>query len=184
MSSDRKTCWAVKAAIRSGAVVALLLASGCATKQQPPRPPAPAPSPAPVQPVLAPADYMREASSISLFAVRASQMVAGRNVGLTGLARTIEQEQGGIAAQLSFAGRRVNLLPSAELLPDHAAMLAELEASSDPASTYRAQMRIVLERGAAIHAGFAARGASPTLRPVAEMAAPVFRRELAALKRA
>lgn len=165
-------------------VVGLLLISGCSTRQPQQPQPTPSPKPMAVQPVLAPADYVRETSSISLFAVRASQLVAGRNVGLTGLARTIEQEQGGIGSQLSFAGRRVNLLPSAELMSDHAAMLAELEASSDPATTYRAQMRIVLERGAAIHAGFAARGASPTLRPVAEMAAPVFRRELAALKRA
>lgn len=172
-----------KMALASG-LAGLLIIGGCSPKRPTSPAPTPVPVPVPGQVALAPADYVREASSISLFAVRASQLIASRNAGLTGFARTIEQEQGGIAAQLSFAGRRVNLLPSAELQPAHAALLAELEASSDPAATYRRQMRLVLEQGAAIHGAFAARGASPTLRPVAEMAAPVFRGELAALKRA
>lgn len=174
MSFDRSKCWAVKAAT----VTAMVLIAGCATKPPPaPTPPRPGPS-VPAEVALAPNAYMREASSISLFAVRASQLVAVRNVGVTGIARTIEQEQGGVASQLSYAGRRVNLLPSANLLPEHEAMLAVLDSSPDMAALYKEQMRIVLSRGESIHRAFAASGTSPTLRPVAKMAEPVFQREL------
>lgn len=174
MSSDRRICWAAKAA----AVTALVVLAGCATKP-PPAPTSPKPAPtAPAEVALAPADYMREASSISLFAVRASQYIASGDLGLTGAARTIEQEQGGIASQLSYAGRRLNLLPSAALLPEHQLMFDALQASPEPATLYRQQMRTVLTRGSAIHSDFAKVGASPTLRPVADMAAPVFQREL------
>lgn len=177
MSSDRKKCWAAKAA----AIGVMALVAGCATKPTTPTGPGAAAPPSPtvqVEAPLAPADYVREASSISLYAVRASQLVSTRNVGLTGIARTVEQEQGGIASQLSFAGRRVDLLPSATLLPEHQAMLTALESAADPAAAYRSQMRKLLSRGLRIHSAFAARGASPTLRPVASMAAPVFQREL------
>ena len=159
------------------AIAPFVLVAACSTRPtQPPAPPAVRPTPTEV--ALSPADYVREASSISLFAIKASQLVAGRNVGVTSAARTIEQEQGVIAAQLSFAGRRVNLLPSADILPEHEAMLATLDASADPANLYREQMRIVLSRGASIHGAFARGGASATLRPVAEMSVPIFQREL------
>ncbi len=90
-------------------------------------------------------------------------------------------DQTGIGAQLNFAGRYINLLPSSRLLPEHQAMLEALATTSDFDGTYKAQLAKVLREAAAAHRAFEARGDSPTLRPVARFAAPVCEKNLAAL---
>jgi hypothetical protein len=144
-----------------------------------------APPPAVRSIAISPADYMASAASTALFIVKASEQIAARegDTSLGQFARQSQSEQLGIGAQLSLAGRRLNLLPSATLLPRHQALLDELSGSGDPGETYVRQMKSVLPQAAVLHRQYERYGTSPTLRPVAGMAAPVNERELAAIRR-
>jgi putative membrane protein len=127
---------------------------------------------------------MQLAASTSLFAVRASELVAARSSDprLRDVARTIAQDQRGIGSQLNFAGRRLNLLPSAALTEAQAADLERLGSTSDVDALYRQLVSSALMQSLQAHSAFAAQGASPTLRPVAKMAAPATRRNLQQLR--
>jgi putative membrane protein len=161
--------------------LALLALGGCATGEAPregARGSAARP-PIVIRPLF-PADYMAAASSIDLYEIRSSELALTRsaNPRLRDFARTMIADHQGTSAQLSFAGRRLNLLPSASLLPAHQAMFDELSASSDFDATYRRQQAAVHEAALKLHSAFAARGESPTLRAVARNAAPIERRHL------
>ncbi|WP_309660857.1 DUF4142 domain-containing protein [Sphingomonas sp.] len=134
---------------------------------------------------LFPADYMAAASSIDLFVIRSSELAQTRaaSPGTRDLARAMIADHNGTSAQLSFAGRRLNLLPAAALLPAHQAMFDELSASGDFDATYRRQQTAVHQAALKLHGDFAARGESPTLRTVARNAAPIERRHLDVLRR-
>ena len=82
-----------------------------------------------------------------------------------------------------MAGRRLNLLPTPTLEPEHQAMIDALKATPDFDNTYRAQQAILHREGVALHGSYAARGDSPTLRPVAKNAEEVMRRNQQALRR-
>ena len=169
---------AASRALRLGIVaLAVLALTNCAAKQ--PAPPTPPPPVVPAA-VLEPARYMEVAASSALFAVRASDMAEAR--GSTGklkhFASKVVMDQTSIGTQLSFAGRHIDLLPSARPLPVHQAMLAELATSSDFDGTYRRQLTLVLTQAEALHRAFEAHGTTPALRPVAAMAAPVCRKNL------
>jgi putative membrane protein len=161
--------------------LALLALGGCASGEAPregARGSAARP-PIVIRPLF-PADYMAAASSIDLYEIRSSELALTRsaNPRLRDFARTMIADHQGTSAQLSFAGRRLNLLPSASLLPAHQAMFDELSASSDFDATYRRQQAAVHEAALKLHSAFAARGESPTLRAVARNAAPIERRHL------
>lgn len=164
-------------------VTAALLA-GCAPKKPPPAPPVPMPPV--VRPVaLDPESYMAFAASSALFAVRASNFAESRGSTnkIKAFASKVVMDQTGIGAQLNFAGRRIDLLPSARPLPEHQAMLDRLATAPDFDGTYKAQLARVLREAAAAHRAFEASGDSPTLRPVAAFAAPVCEKNLAALQK-
>jgi putative membrane protein len=171
--------------IATSAAVALALA-GCASGPRPREPTERRIARPPVVRSIAvsPAQYIARASSASLFAIKASQLIADRspNGSLASYARQVESEQEGVGSQLSFAGRRLDLLPSAELPPAHQAMLDALATSPDPARLYVQQMATLLRQTADFHSQYERYGTSPTLRPVASMAAPVFERELSRLR--
>lgn len=161
--------------------------TGCAT--EPPRARTPTGTaardlPVVVRPLFA-ADYMAMASSIELFEIRSSKMALTRaqNPRHRDFARMMISAHTGTSAQLSFAGRRLNLLPSATLLPRHQALLEELIASSDFDSTYHRQQIAVHEAALKLHGDFAARGESATLRPVAKNAVAIVRRHLEIMRR-
>lgn len=167
------------------AIVAVAFLASCAPKKPPP----PAP-PTPVQPVppvvaLDPESYMAFTASSALFAVRASNFAEARGSTnkLKKFATTVVHEQTGIGAQLSFAGRRIDLLPSSRLLPEHLAMLERLATASDFDATYKAQLAKILTDAAAAHRAFETKGDSPTLRPVARFAAPVCEKHLELLRK-
>lgn len=163
--------------------VALLLASCAPKKPPPPAPPAPpAPSVKPV--ALDPQSYMALSASNALFAVRASGLAEerGSTAKLKKFATTVVREQTGIGAQLSFAGRRIDLLPSSRLLPEHQVMLERLATATDFDATYKAQLAKVLTEAAAAHRAFEENGDSPTLRPVARFAASVCEQNLETLR--
>ena len=134
---------------------------------------------------LSPALYMSLTSSSSLFAIRASQLAAERSTDAhtRSAAQAIIRDQTGVASQLSLAGRRVDLLPSATLPSDLDAELERLRMSTDFDSDYRRSVGGALSRSFEAHRAFAQGGSSPTLRPVAKMAAPVTKKNLDSLKR-
>ena len=180
---------AARAAIGFGlaaVIAASLLLSGCGQKRPaPPVPPIPPTAPAPTEAALDPESYMAFAASSALFAVQASRMAEGRGSSgkIKRYAAQVVMDQTGIGAQLSFAGRRVDLLPSSRPLPRHQAMLEQLANSADFDSTYKSQLERVLREAAGAHRAFEARGDSPTLRPVARFAAPVCEKNLEALRK-
>ncbi|HEY0629182.1 MAG TPA: DUF4142 domain-containing protein [Sphingomicrobium sp.] len=166
-----------------GAVITAALLAGCAPKKAPPPPVVAPPVARPA--ALDPESYMAFAASSALFAVQASRMAEARGstAKMKRFAAQVVMDQTGIGAQLSFAGRRVDLLPSARPLPEHQAMLERLAISSDFDATYKGQLSRVLREAAAAHRAFEAGGDSPTLRPVARFAAPVCEKNLAALQK-
>jgi putative membrane protein len=133
---------------------------------------------------LPPGNYVATASSIDLLVMQASRMAQSRsqNARLRAVADTLLADHGGVSAQLSFAGRRLNFLPSATMMPRHQAMLDELTAAPDFDPAFRRIMIAVHEQGVRVHGDFARAGDSPTLRPVAEIAYPAMRRHLDQLR--
>ncbi len=169
-------------AIGGLALTALALAS-CSTRR--PAPP-PAPTPVVVAPqvrLLAPAAYVASAASIDLFIVRASEVALerSRNPRTRWLAADFRETHRGLAGQLSFAGRRVNVLPTARLLPREAKRLQAIETRTPFDAVFAEQLLAAHRQSLALHTAFAARGASPTLRPVATNGARVERGHLADL---
>lgn len=170
--------------IGAAALAALTLA-GCATRKPVEVEPARPSRPAPVAEALSPERYMAVAASSALLSLRSAELAQqrARNPALRDFSANSIVEQGGIGAQLSFAGRRINLLPSGSLLPAHQAMYDALAATSDFDTAYLAQQRKVHEAAYSVHRSFARSGTSATLRPVAKMAEPVLLRALEALRR-
>ncbi|RST30020.1 hypothetical protein HMF7854_03635 [Sphingomonas ginkgonis] len=128
-------------------------------------------------PVATPAAYVARAASYNLLVIRASELLPApaANLAHNLAALDLARDHRGLAAQLSFAGRRLDLLPGAGLLPNHQRWLDEFAAAPTEAA-YLRLMRRVHQNSHALHAAFAARGTSPTLRAVAANAAAVERR--------
>ena len=178
----------VQSALTGAALLALAACGGGAPRVPPPPRPISG-----VQPLSAEASaalnspqlFVALAGSQSLFSVRASEMAVSRvsDYRLRAVADEIAHEQLGIGAQLSFAGRRLDLLPSAELGAHHQAMLDELRGAANFDATYKRQQSAVLNEAWALHRAYAVRGSSPTLRPVSVMAAPILGREVSALRK-
>ncbi|HET7816462.1 MAG TPA: DUF4142 domain-containing protein [Sphingomicrobium sp.] len=169
------------------ALVAVAALAGCARREAPP-PAAPAPRPPaaaePGRALPAPQAYVATASSLDQLMIRSAGLAAlrARDPRLRDFAARVKSDHEAIAAQLSFAGRRINQLPTGRLLDNHAARLAALEASSDFDSAYRREMARSLAAAYEYHARYAARGDSPTLRPVARFAADTIARNVERLR--
>jgi len=165
------------------ALCGLAALAGCAREEQPSQPPmlprvqnrAPALSRA-----VGAASYVAIAASIDLLVIRSSELALQRSSSqrVRALASTLIADHKGAAAQLSFAGRRLNLLPRATLLPRHEAMLARLSAARDFDSGYRQEQLQVQREALSLNTSYAASGTSPTLRPVAAAAVPMLQRHL------
>ena len=124
-----------------------------------------------------PADYVAGAASVDLFVIRSSELALQRLVASPSrrLAETMIRDHRAMSAQLSYAGRRLNLLPKATLQPRHQAMLDALQSSSDFGAAYREHIVTAHQEGRRLHGLFANYGASPTLRPVARAASATER---------
>jgi putative membrane protein len=131
-----------------------------------------------------PAAYIASASSIELFEILSSELALkrARTKRVREFAEMVLDTHKGASMQLSLAGRRLNLLPSATLSPTHESMLNQLRAAPDFDGLYRRQQLAVHQDALRIHSSYAALGASPTLRPVAQSMVPVFRRYLRLLR--
>jgi putative membrane protein len=164
--------------------IATLALAGCVGTTRP------ASAPPPRAPVvirgipMQAAPYVAAASSIDLYEIKSSQLAQTRagDARLRDFAMMMVSAHQGLAAQLSLAGRRLNLLPSAQLLPEHQRMIDTLESTMDFDATYRGQQIQVHEEALKLHSDFASRGESPTLRPVAANAASIERAHLARLR--
>ena len=163
--------------VRIGVAFAALALAGCATKQ-----PAPEPRPPlterPAERPLPAAAYVARAASIDLYEVRAGELALQRSgsEGNRNYARRMIEEHRGLAAQLSMAGRRVNLLPANTLQPEQQGWLDQLAATTSAAhfdATYRRQQMVAHEASYRMHYAFAFGGDSPTLRLVARSAARI-----------
>ncbi|MCY7338984.1 MAG: DUF4142 domain-containing protein [Sphingomonas bacterium] len=167
-----------------GAVSTALLLTACQTGAPSPRQPSSRP-PSGGGVALAPADYVATAASIDLFVVKAAELALDRsgNYRVRALASSFSESHRGLAGQLSFAGRRVDTLPSARLLPREAERLAALQTQQPFDATFLRQMILTHEQSLALHGNFAVRGSSPTLRPVAASAERVERAHLDELRR-
>jgi hypothetical protein len=136
----------------------------------------------PSAPILSPGDYFAISASRSLLLVRASELAAARNPALAVEAGRVAAAHRSIAAQLNMAGRRLDLLPSAELLPPDRLQLEGLERALDMATAWRRTVGAALASCDWHEAAYSAQGTSPTLRPVARYALGVCREELARLR--
>ncbi len=176
----------MRTAFRSLIIVGLgtLALVGCGRRDAPPPRPVPTRPPAVQVRPLSSADYVATASSINLFVIQASQMAVSRarSPRVRDVAAMLVRDHEGVSAQMSMQGRRVNLLPSATMMQRHRAMLDQINNSPDFDASYKSLMAAVHEEGYRVHSAYAARGESPTLRPVAELAGPVMRRHLNELR--
>lgn len=172
---------------RTFAALTVVLALGaCATAERPSAPvqkPSQARRPAPPPPRSpAPSDatFVEANASIDLFVIRSSELALQRASSrrVRDFASSMIAAHKGTSGQLSLAGRRLNLLPSATLRPGEQAMLDALHASSSFDAEYIRDQRLVHKQAVSIDSAYAARGRSPTLRPVATAALPIEQRHL------
>jgi putative membrane protein len=170
-------------------VIAALLASSCAQAPRQVSPARPTDRQSvrtrPAAPIsLSPAQFVANAGSIDLFIINSARLARQRssNGRIREFANMMIEAHQGTSAQLSLESRRLNLLPSATLLPKHFSMLSALEAAPDFDSAYRAQQRVVHEEAQLLFSSYAAWGSSPTLRPVAATALPIVERHIRLLR--
>jgi putative membrane protein len=165
----------------------LIALAGCGRREAP----APQPRPIPARPVPGPAvrplsttSYVATAASIDLYDIRAGELALQRATDgrIRDYAAGLVEDHKGTAAQLSYAGRRLNLLPSAEMAPPHQALFDALAAAPDFDALFRRQQMDIHLSAERMHAAYGARGDSPTLRPVALNAAAVEARHLGRLR--
>ncbi|HEY6047642.1 MAG TPA: DUF4142 domain-containing protein [Sphingomicrobium sp.] len=159
---------------------ALALAACASNAPQPPRR---AYLPASQQAAVSAATYVAQGASIDLFVIRSSELALVRSpdAAVRDVAARFIADHQGTAAQLSLAGRRLDLLPGANMLPQHQAMYDELAASSNFSATYKRQQLAIHGAALRLHGDYSVIGGSATLRPVAANAAAVERRHLAML---
>ena len=166
-------------------VVGVSLLAGCARKEQPaPQPRPPREAPRPTAEVPSSAEYVATASSIDLFAIRSAELALtrSRNERIRAVARAIIADHRGTSGQLSFGGRRLNLLPRATMQPLHRRLMDELTLAVNFDPAWIERQTSVHRAAVELHAIYAARGQSPTLRPVAAAALPTERRHLERLR--
>ena len=181
MSSNPRPCLAnSRRPFRLAALAAIIILAGCGRREAP-SPPRPAPKPPVSLPRPLPAtSYVATAASIDLFDIRAGGLAIqrARDGRLRNFAAQLIEDHRGTATQLSYAGRRLNLLPSAEMAPPYQALFDALAGAADFDATFRRQQIDIHQSALRMHAAYAARGDSPTLRPVAANAATVEARHL------
>jgi predicted outer membrane protein len=181
----------MKPAILSGAaaLIALLASSNCSTGETTPpaRSAGAAIRPPPATPAIVamPSSlYFRQATAIDLFQLRAADIALQRGSGSArSFALESRRQHQAISAQMAFAGRYLDMLPSRDLPAEYQQMLATLLSTGDFNTVYLAQQRRIGERALKLHGDYAKAGQSPTLRPVAKFAASAIASELRLLDR-
>jgi len=171
------------AALIGAGILVLLGTTSCETRErEQPRPPARVPSaPRPAPPAAAVPSaraYFDRAIALDLFQLRAADIAMQRGgPRAQGFAAESKRQHNAISAQLNFAGRYLNMLPSRVLPPYYQAALSELVSAADFDQAYLARERRLCGPALKLHGDFAAQGESPTLRPVAKFAVTAIRSE-------
>jgi putative membrane protein len=156
--------------------------AGCASNA--PQPPRAVSRPVVQQAAVSAATYVAQAGSIDLFVIRSSELalVRSRSAQIRDVAGRMIVAHQGTSAQLSLAGRRLDLLPSASMLPQHETMYDDLQSSGDFDGAYIRLQRAIHGAALSLHSSYSAGGSSATLRPVAANAAAVERGHLEMLR--
>ena len=159
--------------------VAAIGLAGCGSAPKTAAPVRPASLPKVTPPAvvaISAADYVTNASALDLYVIKASELALQRSTTLKVrevATRLISAHQGS-SAQLSMGGRRLNLLPSAQLLPRHRQLLEQLYSSTAFDRDFAEQMRAVHQDATLLHSSYAAAGTSPTLSQIARVLAPMM----------
>ena len=156
--------------------------AGCASNA--PQPSRPVSRPVVQQAPVSAATYVAQAASIDLFVIRSSELalVRSRSAQIRDAAARMIVTHQGTSAQMSLAGRRLDLLPSASMLPQQEAMYDDLQSSGDFDAAYIRLQRSIHGAALSLHSSYAGGGGSATLRPVAANAAQVERGHLEMLR--
>src|SRR5690348_7052897 len=106
-------------------------------------------------------NFVARNGSIDLFVIRSSELALQRSASprVRDFATTMIAAHKGTSAQLSLAGRRLNLLPSATLMAREQAMLDSLAASSRFDAEYVRDQRVVHQEAVSLDSGYASNGA-------------------------
>ena len=129
-------------------------------------------------------EYFSEATAIDLFEMRAAEVAMHRSTGAArSFALQADQHHRALSAQLAFAGRYLNLLPSRTLPSAYQQMLDQLTSTMDFDRVYLTQQRQVCARALQLHSAYASSGTSPTLRPVAQFGVSVINADMQMLRR-
>jgi predicted outer membrane protein len=133
---------------------------------------------------MSPRTYVTTSSSFEMFVLGASELAATRSQSarVRAYASGEIEDHRGLSAQLSFAGRGLNLLPPRTMRKSDAQRLSKLEAASNFDAIYKKSMIIAHQYHLSLNRDIAKRGTSPTLRPVARNAALVLARHLEQLR--
>jgi putative membrane protein len=133
--------------------------------------------------VLSAANYVETGGSIDLFIIRSSDLALERSSSrrVRDFAAAEIEAHKGTAAQLSLAGRRLNLLPAAGLRSQEQQLFDTLAQAPNFDAVYVRQQRLVHQQALALDEDYSASGQSATLRPVALAAAQIIQRHLSTL---
>ena len=90
---------------------------------------------------------------MDLFIIRSSELALQRSSSarIRDFATQEIAAHNGLGSQLSFAGRRLNLLPSARLQPEQQALLDRLDTAPDFDATYRQEQLQIHRQALTLH---------------------------------
>ena len=162
-----------------------LLVAACSTRRPPVPPPTARIIEAPVSgQVMSPRTYVTSSASFDLFVLAAAELAQSRAVSSRVRAQANAElaDHRGLSAQLSYAGRGLNLLPPRAMWKSDFERLAGMRAASNFDAAYKKQMIAAHQHQLKISRDGARRGTSPTLRPVARNAADTLARHLKQLE--
>lgn len=167
----------------SAAAVAML--SGCA-RNEPAAEAPPAPMVDPSSPLAAPT-YLSMAGSSDQFEIQSSQIAMQRstNPGIRQIAQMLITDHTNSTAQLTAAAQSAGITPPPPaLLPDHAALLQQIQ--SAPAGSFDQVYRDIQvtahQQALQLHSNYASGGDTPALRTVATNIVPVVQNHLTMLQ--
>ena len=141
-------------------------------------------APKPIKPAPSAADFVARAGAIDLFEIQSAQLALERSDrrAVRDFAAMEIDGHKGTSSQLALAGRRLNLLPSRALTAEYAAKLDHLRSAPDFDAAYERAQLTAHKQALGLLQTYAARGKSPTLRPVAAAGIPVIERHLRMLR--
>ncbi len=126
--------------------------------------------------------YVEMAAASDLFEIQSGRMAAerGQSAGVRQYGSMLVDHHQRTTAQLSAAATASGVMPTPDLMPMQAQMMAELRAArgAEFDRVFVRQQVQAHEMALALHTNYAANGDTPALRTVAAAAAPIVRQHL------